>query len=358
MNISNSDTTYGGVRETKIAEFNRVWNYRTGVSIRTMVYGMYQFRSQYLRAIRHIITPSISYNLSPDFSEDTYNYYGTYQKNNEKEMVEYSYFEDGIYGKPNNQKQSSLNFTIGNNVEAKIRDPKDTVTGYKKVSLIKQLTLSGNYNFAADSVKMSYISVSGNTELFNRFDIKYSATFDPYALLPEGKESPSLVRSNTYMIDRYNRLWRKQNEKWQTSFSYKFGPIPTKETVPKTSEFNYWEMPWSLNVSYSISVPRTYYYNEDNNLDSVSNKIIQTMGISGSLKLTKNWNISYRTGWDFTEKAISYTSIDIYRDLHCWEMSFNWIPLGARQRWDFTLRVKADMLKDLKLDMQSSSQYF
>jgi hypothetical protein len=220
------------------------------------------------------------------------------------------------------------------------------------------LTLSGNYNFAADSVKMSYISVSGNTELFNRFDIKYSATFDPYALLPEGKESPSLVRSNTYMIDRYNRLWRKQNEKWQTSFSYKFGPIPTKETVPKTSEFNYWEMPWSLNVSYSISVPRTYYYNEDNNLDSVSNKIIQTMGISGSLKLTKNWNISYRTGWDFTEKAISYTSIDIYRDLHCWEMSFNWIPLGARQRWDFTLRVKADMLKDLKLDMQSSSQYF
>ncbi|HPY83223.1 MAG TPA: LPS-assembly protein LptD, partial [Bacteroidales bacterium] len=114
---------------------------------------------------------------------------------------------------------------------------------------------------------------------------------------------------------------------------------------------------WNLRISYSLSVPRKYYYNEFNALDSVSNNVIQTMGINGSFSLTKNWNITFRTGWDFTKQAISYTSIDVYRNLHCWQMTFNWVPIGTRQRWDFTIRVKADMLKDLKLDLRSGNQY-
>ena len=147
------------------------------------------------------------------------------------------------------------------------------------------------------------------------------------------------------------------DEKWQTSLGYTFGPIEERESLPKTSDFNYWDVPWSLRISYSLSVPRKYYYNEFNTLDSVSNNVVQTMGINGSFSLTKNWNITFRSGWDFTKQAISYTSIDIYRDLHCWQMTFNWVPLGNRQRWDFTIRVKADMLKDLKLDLRSGNQY-
>ncbi|MFO7869060.1 MAG: putative LPS assembly protein LptD [Bacteroidales bacterium] len=355
MVVRGSDTTYGGVTERKKQDFNRVSNYSTGISVRTMIYGMYQFRSKYLRAIRHIITPSISYSMTRDFSEK---YYKTYQTNSEGDRASYSYIEHGIYGIPNNQKQNALSFKINNDVEAKIRDTKDTVTGFRKISLIKNLSISGNYNFAADSLKMSYISMSGNTKLFDRFNIKYSASFDPYTLIYDSPEEKNLIRSNNYMLDKYGQLWRKRNEKWQTSFNYKFGPIPEKETLPKTTDFDYWDVPWNINVSYSVSIPRKYYYNEFNKIDSISNNVVQTMGINGKFSLTKNWNISFRTGWDFTEQAISYTSIDVYRDLHCWEMSFNWVPLGDRQRWDFTLRVKADMLKDLKLDMQSSTQYF
>lgn len=356
--ITTTDTTYGGVVENTISEFNRVYNYSTSVSLHTKIYGMYQFKSRYIRAIRHVMSPSVSYNLSPDFSAQKYNFYGTYQSNAQGDMREYSYFSNGLYGQPSNTKRSAVSFTLGNNIEAKIRDAQDTVTGYKNVKLIERFTITGSYNFAADSLRMSTINMSGNTKLFKRLDIQYSANYNPYALINKGdKNTPQLVTSNSYMIDKYGRLWRKLDEKWQTSLGYTFGPIKDKKSLPKTSDFTYWDVPWNLRISYSLSVPRKYYYNEFNALDSVSNNVIQTMGINGSFSLTKNWNITFRTGWDFTKQAISYTSIDVYRNLHCWQMTFNWVPIGTRQRWDFTIRVKADMLKDLKLDLRSGNQY-
>lgn len=357
--VVGADTTYGGVEQQIIPEFNRVYNYSMGAGLSTKIYGMYQFRSRYLRAMRHVITPQISYRYSPDFSDEKYGYYATYQSSADGTMSQYSHFSNMLYGQPGTSRQSAIDVSIGNNIEAKIRDVSDTVTGTKKIKLIERLTISGSYNFAADSLNMSLIRVSGNTRLFQRLDVQYSSTLDPYVLMArESGNTTSLVRANSYMLDSYNTLWRKTEERWQTSAGYTFGPIPNKEKMPTTSEFDYWDVPWSLRLSYSLSVPRQYYYNEFNQLDSVQTNIVQTLGINGSFSLTKNWNISYRTGWDFTNKGLSYTTLNIYRDLHCWQMTFNWVPLGDRQRWDFTIRVKADMLKDLKLDMRSSSQYF
>ena len=111
-------------------------------------------------------------------------------------------------------------------------------------------------------------------------------------------------------------------------------------------------------MSYSLSIPRKYYYDYNNELDSVSNNVIQTISASGKVSLTKNWNIGFSTGWDFQDKGISYTTLNVYRDLHCWDMSFSWVPFGDRQRWEFTLKIKASMLSDIKIDMKSSSEYF
>ena len=129
-------------------------------------------------------------------------------------------------------------------------------------------------------------------------------------------------------------------------------------SVPVDEMYSYWDVPWNLSVSYSLSIPRKYYYDYNNQLDSVSNNIIQTITASGKVSLTKNWNVSFSTGWDFQERGISYTTLKVYRDLHCWDMQFTWVPLGDRQRWEFTLKIKASMLSDIKIDMKSSSEYF
>lgn len=353
------DTTYGAVNETKIKEFSRVYNYAFGVSSQTKIYGMYQFRGTFIKAVRHIVTPSVSYTMAPDFSSARYGYYAHYYNEDKSETVKYSYFEKGIFGIPVGQRQSAISFSLNNNVEAKIKSKNDTVTGYTKVKIIESLSLSGSYNFAADSLRMSYIQLAGYTTLFKRARINYSSTFDPYALGSTMQNNrKQTVRTNSYMLDSYGTLWRKTDESLRTGINYTFGPIQENSEKEKNGMYDYWDVPWNLTVGYNISVPRKYYYNYANQLDSVSTKVQQDLSLSGKISLTKKWNVTVSTGWDFQEKAISYTTLDFYRDLHCWHMAFNWIPLGERQRWEFVIRVNADMLKDLKYEMKGQTNYF
>lgn len=363
IQYTKTDTIIGGVRIDTLSEFNRVYNYSVGVSASTKIYGMYRFRGEAIKAIRHMVTPSVSYHITPDFSLEKYGYYGKYVKNSKGDEASYSYYEKGIYGVPSSQKQSAISFSLGNNVEAKVRSKTDTVTGTKKIKLIENLSLSGSYNFAADSLKMSLISLSGYSTILNRFTVRYSATFDPYAIGMKESDNGSRtqVRVNNYMIDKYGSLWRKTQDQWATSLSYTFGPINDKDenlNLPVDEMYSYWDVPWNLSVSYSLSIPRKYYYDYNNQLDSVSNNVIQTISASGKVSLTKNWNIAFSTGWDFEEKGISYTTLNVYRDLHCWDMAFTWVPFGDRQRWEFVLKIKASMLSDIKVEMKSSSDYF
>ncbi|MBO4778705.1 MAG: LPS-assembly protein LptD, partial [Bacteroidales bacterium] len=278
IQYTKTDTIIGGVRIDTLSEFNRVYNYSLGVSANTKIYGMYRFRGQALKAIRHVVTPTVSYVITPDFSSDKYGYYGKYVKNSNGDEALYSYYEKGIYGVPSSQKQSSISFSLGNNVEAKVRSKTDTVTGTKKIKLIENLSLSGSYNFAADSLKMSLISLSGYSTILNRFTVRYSATFDPYAIGVKESDNGSRtqVRVNNYMIDKYGSLWRKTQDQWATSLSYTFGPINDKDdnlNLPVDEMYSYWDVPWNLSVSYSLSIPRKYYYDYNNQLDSVSNNV-------------------------------------------------------------------------------------
>ncbi|MDR1761807.1 MAG: hypothetical protein LBR55_05100, partial [Bacteroidales bacterium] len=356
-NLPINDTTFGGVKTNDSKGFYRVWNYSTGVSATTKLYGMYQFKNQYVQAVRHVISPTVSYSFTPDFADDKYGYYAMYQSNAAGAQAHYSYYTTEIFGAPSAGKQNAISFSINNNVEAKIKSKTDTVTGYKKIKLIENLSISGSYNFAADSMKMSLISIAGYTTLMQRISIRYAATFDPYAVIKNGT-TKQIQRSNTYMLDKYGTLWRKIDDNWNFGVSYSFNPIKNDEVPKRSGTYSYFDMPWNLSLNYNLSIPRQYYYNEDNKLDSVGNRIVQTLGVSGNFSLSKQWKINFSTGWDFQQKGISYTTLNLNRDLHCWEMLFTWVPMGMNKRWEFTLRVKADMLKDVKYNMRSSNTYF
>ncbi|MDR0941356.1 MAG: hypothetical protein LBM68_03930 [Bacteroidales bacterium] len=353
-----TDTTFGGVVTRDISGFSRVFNYSAGASATTKLYGMYRFKNQYVQAVRHVITPTLSYSFTPDFGAQKYGYFGTYQASaNADDVRQYSYYGNEVFGAPSVGRQNAVSFSINNNVEAKVKSKADTVTGYKKIKLIESLSISGSYNFAADSLKMSVISISGYTTLLQRISVRYAASFDPYALVKSGI-TKDLQRSNTFMLDKYGTLWRKTDDNWNFGASYSFNPIKNDEVPKRTGVYSYFDMPWNVSLSYNLSIPRKYYYNEFNQLDSVKNTVVQTLGVSGNFSLSKQWKINFSTGWDFQQKGISYTTVNLNRDLHCWEMLFTWVPMGVNKRWEFTLRVKADMLKDVKHTMRSANMYF
>jgi len=346
----------GGIDTILYSEFNRVYTYNANVRFTTNIYGLYQYKSRYLKAIRHHLAPSVSYNIAPNFTDSKYGYYSYVQTNDDGDSLLYSHYDKSL----SNSKSNILNFAINNSFEAKIRDRKDTVTGFKKVQLLK-LNLSTSYDFEKDSNRLAPITIGGSSNLIKRMTIYYSATANPYALIKKeidgGQEN---VVSNTYMLDKYNRVWRKNNENWSTSLKYTLGPQKDKSkvTVDDYGDYTYWDVPWSLSFNYSIRLKRNFYYNYYNEIDSVINNPTQTLGADFSLSLTPKWNIKAKTSWDFDEKQISFARISLNRDLHCWQMAFNWTAFGPQKGWNFSLRVKSDMLKDIKYEMQSTNTYF
>jgi len=342
----------GGIVETNNRDFNSVWDYSFNTSLSTNIYGMFVFKNKILKAIRHKMTPSISYNFTPSFGQ----YWSTY-KDKYGDRVYYSPYSKSFYSTPSQIKSSSIGFNLSNNLELKVRNRKDTVTYTKKIALIDNFTIASSYNLAADSLQWSYIRLSGTTNLFKRISVQYSSNLDPYRV---GRNKNGIIQGkNELMFDEYGRLWRIDNSQLTLSTSLQLGP--SKENVKpqntnrnKTAYFSDFTMPWNLNITYSWSLPRKYYYTYYNTIDSITSKISQTLGVNGTINFTKNWKMSYATGWDFVANKISYTKFDFYRDLHCWDLSFMWIPFGGMQRYEFTVKVKAGMLKDLKVDKKKS----
>lgn len=355
-------TTKGGFNKIDtLKTISNVYDYNFRVSLNTTIYGMFVFKNKILKAIRHKLTPSISYTYAPNFGVDKYGYYSTYIKNGEK--MYYSLFDGQLYGTPANYEQQTLSFSLSNNLEMKVRNRKDTVTYSKKISLIDGLSIDGSYNFAKKTNQIGMISLSGNTNLMKRVDVQYSATFDPYALGYNSK-SKSYEESNRTMMDfsDNSRLWRITDDSWRVSTQYQFGPIAkdkSKQTVQTLGSpipyFSQFSMPWNLSVSYTFSMPRKYYYfNQNNRLDSVNSTITQSISINGSVNITKNWRVQYSTGWDLQTNKMTTASLTFFRDLHCWDMSFYWIPFGYMQRYEFKLKVKASILEELKFDKKKN----
>ena len=363
------DTTGTGfVRTDTIPHFSNVFTYDMSSNITTKIYGMFRFKKGPVRAIRHVFTPTIGFSYNPDYSEKFWNYYSTYIDGNGKEQ-KYSYYQGSIFGAPSAQRSGRITYSLSNNLEIKVPSRKDTVTGLKKVVLIENLTLSGNYDLAKDSLNWSYLTVSGRTTLFKNFSVQYSSIWDPYVL-----DSAGTKQLNKYEWDVNKRLFRKKSVAWNFSASYTindktFGKKNKNKnkgdeekplvSSPNASEeelndihnnpngYVDWSTSWSLSLSYNLRLTNNLSY--INWLLHDNRSTVQTLGLQGEIKLSPKWKLSAQTGWDFETKKISYTSVTIYRDLHCWEMRFNVIPYGTYKSWNFQINVKASALQDLKL---------
>ena len=327
----------------------------------TKLYGMYMFGKNFpVNALRHVVTPSVSFTYRPDFSESQWGYYGSYYDTNTEEEILYSNFQGAIYGSPGSGKQGALNFSLANNFEMKVRDRNDTVTGTKKVVLIDNLSLSTSYNLAKDSLKWSPLLVSARTKLFKNLDLTYASAWDPYVLDSAGKKN-----LNQFEWDVNNRLFRMSNMSWTAGMSLSLN----NKTFSKKSDKSKGEknkgkkkdeeekikpgtIPWSLNLNYSLRYGMVHAYN--NYMLTKEDNIVQTLGFSGNVQVTPNWKVSLTSGYDFKDKGISYTQVQIHRDLHCWEMHFSWIPFGAWQSWNFSINIKSSMFKDLKVEKKKS----
>jgi len=326
-------------------------------SFSTRVYGMFTFGKKFpVQAIRHVLTPNVSFSWRPDFSEEHWGYYDTYLNTDTEELVEYSIFDGAVYGSPPSGKQGSLNFSISNNFEMKVRDRNDTITGSRKIVLIDNLTLSTSYNMAKDSLKWSTLNVSGRTKLFKNLDIRYAGMFDPYIL-----DSSGTRNLDQFEWDVNGRLFRREDMSWTTSFNLTLNEKTfRKKTSEKSDDSEKKEdekpkagsMPWSLNLNYSLNYNMRYSY--PGYVRTKEDDIVQTVNFSGNVQVTPNWKVSFRSGYDIMLNKLSYTSVDVYRDLHCWEMRFSWIPFGQWKSWNFGINIKSSMFKDLKVERKKT----
>lgn len=347
----------GGFKEVRdtLQGFSRAYDYSVSSGLSTKFYGSYP-RMGRVEAMRHIVTPSININYRPDFSDPLFGFYRTFVDAQGNEQM-YSIYQDGIYGSPGSGKSMGIGFSIDNNLEAKVRSRRDTTnSGIKKIPIIQGLSFSGNYNFAVDSFRLSNISFSGRTALFNqKININFNGTFDPYVMDDDGR------RIHRYAI-RDGKLARLTN--FGLSFDYSLNPKMLQSRNDNLNEldnqranmtpeqqqalarissdpnaFVDFNIPWNLAGSFS------FQYNKV----GLQSMITSTLNVYGDLSLTPKWKVQFNSGYDFKRKEVSLTRFSIYRDLHCWDMSFGWVPFGRHQSYNVTIRAKASILQDLKL---------
>ena len=370
FDLSENKVAYDTLRGFKT---NREASFSSNIS--TQVYGMFNFKNKYVKAFRHVITPTLGFTYRPDFGKPRYGFWKSYQDSELRQHF-YSVFENSLYGGPPNGESGNLNFSLGNKFEMKTRNKKDTVNGTRKIMLIEDLRFSMGYDIAKDSCNFSPLSITGRTTLFKSLRIDYRGSFSPYCIDTNG------VLLNQFIWEKDKNFFRKENTSWQLSLSYSLNPSTFKKdnsgslaeeskppAPPVLSPFNNpneylgthvdFSVPWSLNISYSLNFTNRYIAKEL----GYESKTIQTLNFSGDFSLTPKWKIGFSSGYDFENKEMSYTSIDVYRDLHCWEMRFNWVPIGFRKSWNFTIAVKASMLKDamkyeMKQDFRDNENFY
>jgi hypothetical protein len=289
------------------------------------------------------VIPTLGFSWRPDFSDPFYGYYREVQADTTGRLQQYSIFEGGIFGGPGAGKSSLINFSLDNNLEMKVRQMTDTAEVMKKVKIFESLSLNTSYNLAADSLRLSPISMAGRATILDRVSLNLQAGFDPYVTNAQG------VRINTTELKANNRLARFTSANFSVNFNItKRRELKTKKGTEgelsdiekNRDDFMDLTIPFNLYVGYNF-----FYQNSVIGPDQRA----QTLNFSGDISLTDAWKVNFNSGYDFQQKDVSYTSIGINRDLHCWVMSVNWVPFGFQQNYFFQINVKSPILQDLKL---------
>lgn len=364
------------VNVVRINQFDRAYSASFSTSLNTNVYGFFRFKNSKREAqIRHLMQPSITFSYTPDFSQP---FFGFYQEvpvavdgsdNNIVTRTErVSRFQGLPSGQPSANETGSIGFSVNNSIEMKKRGKTDSDSAFQKIPILENLSISGSYNLTATEFNLSNITINARTRLLDIFDINFGAIFDPYAF-----EKDTLIvdgdiitprRINILAIDKGQGLARLIS--YNLSVGSRFTPQGFKDLIKKkenklkelgevnprfqdfqnnAEQYVDFEIPWSLGINYILNWSRSGFQNPT---------VTQSLSFNGDLSITKTWKIGFSSGYDLVNNEITFTNINIYKDLHCWEMSLNWIPFGVRQSYTFDLRVKASILQDLKLSRNRS----
>ena len=365
--------------------FGATHNYSGGISASTRLYGLFNFGKHHkLQAIRHVITPSVSFSFSPE-KATYFNGYRTlnYVDNNGvAHSTDYNIYTGQLYSAPGRGKTASMSLTIGNNLEAKVRDLQDTTgTGTKKIKLIDNLSLNTGYNFLADSLNMSNIGISLSTSVFGKVGVSGNANFSPYAVVPTGERTYATVNRFNGSVYGWDKPLRLTNASLSLSYSFsgegkingndgtaQAGGNPADNYTriyyhPVTGEYipGGWlyymnpNAPWSVNLNYSFNYSRSYSAASYQLL--TNHRYTQTLGISGNVKLTPALALNLTTGFDLMAMKMTTTQLSATYDLHCFNISVSWVPTGTWQSWSFRIAANAAALADL-LRFKKSNSYW
>ena len=371
--------------------FGMTHTYSGSMSMSTRIYGMFNFgKHRKIQAIRHVITPSVSVNFSPE-KGTSFNGWRTLDAYYDKRGTYHAESQYNIYSLPGHHntvsppgrgKSATMSISIGNNLEAKVRDMKDTTgTGSKKVKLLDQLSINTSYNFLADSMRMNNVGVSASTNLFGKVNLSGNLNFDPYAINERGQ------RINKFNVVATGVPLRLTNASLSASYS-----INGKGTIdgndgrraggasgggntdansyqriyyhPLTGEYIpggyvYYmnpNSPWSLNFSYSFSYAKSYTYQAATQELVTNRKFTQTLQISGNVKLTPRLSIQATSGFDFMAMKFTSTQFSASYDLHCFNIAVSWVPMGMYKSYSFRIAANAAALADL-LRFKKSDSY-
>lgn len=380
------DTIYG---------FNRVYDYNLSLSANTKIYGFYtpwrKLFGDKIQTIRHVITPSVTFSYAPDFGADRYGYWKTYTRTDENgnvSLVEYSPYASSLYGVPSKGKTGSVSFDLSNNIEMKVKMADDSL---KKISIIDELGASLSYNMAAKTQPWSNLSTRLRLK-YGKFTFNMNAVFNTYAYEFDQNGNVIVGNRTEWSYGRFGRFqgmsknisytfnnqsWKNLRDKFRKLLGKKVDDEEEKKddeedeesadsdmTDSKTNKddgtgldedgYMRFTLPWSFSISYGITM------SEDRsapiNVKSMRYpyKFIQNLNFSGNVKLSSNWNVNFSSGYDFTNHAISMTTVNISRDMHCFNMSCG-LVFGTFTSYHISLRANASTLTDvLKYDKRSS----
>ena len=372
------NTVHGAVVNDTIRGFfyGQAVNPSISASFNPQIFGTYDFAEKNpnsrLQQIRHVMKPSVSFGFTPSFAGLSSKMYRQVQIDTIPNHSIYSIYDGNIFGTPSlGSKSGNVSFSLVNIVEAKVFARNDTTGKAKKIKLIDNFSINTAYNIFADSLKWAPVTMQFRTTLMNNVNLSANSSFTLYGVNPNtGQAWGKFLWSQEHKLMKLTNfsagldfslsdlLKKKDKNTTNTTNPQNAGTqgtqgsfgmpsqgasIPQNNTAGGTKDaygYPVFNVPWTLNMNYSLSYVNSF----------IKPVLSQTLSFNGNVAFTKKMSVTYTSGYDFTAKKITMTNIGVTRDLHCWEMNLNWIPNGTMQSWNFTIRVKASVLGDLKYE--------
>lgn len=355
------DDTARVVRVDTVDGFYRNYDYSLNISMNTRIYGLIQTKRGRIAALRHVLNPRISYLWRPDFSDPAFGFFQRIQSDSLGNTRLYDRFAGLGYGGTGYGRSNSINISVDNLVEGKWRTKTDTGQVIRKFRIFDSFGLNGAYNLAADSFRLSPIQLSGRTNFTDRLSMFFTASLDPYSTDENGKrtsryrwqEGQGLTRMTSANFT-INGSLRNRSEKTNRAPSLVDRLAATPSSDPRElqereylmrqaqTQFIDWEIPFQANFNLAVGLQRS-------SIPSQKDLLNAAVDLNGDFNLTDGWKIAWRTGIDLVHKKLNPTMLNVFRDLHCWEMSFNLVPFGTYRSYTFTLNAKGRTLQSLRL---------